>query len=300
MKSISLVILAAGIGSRYGGDKQTDGFGPNGESIMEYAIYDAIKAGFNKIVLVIRKEIQQELQQYFYKRLPKGIEIDFAIQDIKSFVHNELTIERNKPWGTGHALLCCKDVVDGPFGLINADDFYGRSALVNLSAFIDRQKEKYALVAYTLADVLSANGPVSRGVLTTDDENNLKSIKEFTGLIAANGHATSLLDKQANLSLSSLCSMNCWALHPDIFKKAESMFNEFLANHSFDAKREFYLPSIVEALINEKSDQIKVLKEGKEWFGVTYPEDKQIVKMKLAQLTTEGKYPSPLWIDLFE
>jgi choline kinase len=300
MKSVALVILAAGIGSRFGGSKQTASFGPSGESLMEFSIYDAIQAGFNKIVLVVRNDMLAELKTYLSTRIPNHINLRFVIQNTSTYVPPHIQSPRTKPWGTGHALLCCKEEILEPFGLINADDFYGRDAIKALYDFIVHQNEadKYALVAYALDKVLSDNGPVSRGILKTSNDDHLLEITEYRSLIKKNNEVKSQGDDTISLSLQTLCSMNCWALHPALFETAQYLFEEFLIHHAQDADVEFYMPSIIGSIIEKNNRAVKVIPGGNIWCGVTYPEDKISVQTKINSLITDKHYPKNLWIDL--
>lgn len=295
-----MVILAAGMGSRYGGNKQVDAFGPHGESMMEYAMYDAIQIGFRHLVLVIRADMQETLKQYFNKRLPKNIVLDFVVQDKSTFVPQYLSAERQKPWGTGHALLCCKGQVHNAFGLINADDFYGREALESMFHFLKTSNENWGIVPYQLKDVLSSHGYVSRGILSINDTGNLKSIQECTGIALQNNQILSKDFPAMPLSAETLCSMNCWAFGADIFPLADELFKDFLTHTDHTKQTEFYLPAIIEAAIKNKPDKVKVLAPGRQWFGVTFQQDSTPVKERLKAFHLQGKYPSPLWVNFVQ
>lgn len=297
MSKPALVILAAGIGSRYGGNKQTDAFGPDGESLMGYSIYDGIQAGFKKIVLVVREEMQSDLEVYFGSRIPAEIELSFVLQELKSFVPESHFHHRTKPWGTGHALLCCKPVVKEPFALINADDFYGRDAFIHLYNFLRKECNDLAIVPFALEDVMSAHGPVSRGVLKMNDDGCLQSIHEYTGLYKSGNKILSAQAENLSFNLQDLCSMNCWALGPEIFTTAEFMFRNFLISSINQPETEFYLPAVIEQLILEGNARVQVLSKGNNWFGVTYPQDKTEVIVRLNQLIEAGHYPKQLWVN---
>jgi NDP-sugar pyrophosphorylase family protein len=299
MKNVTLVIMAAGIGSRFGGSKQTTALGPSGESIMEYSMFDAIRAGFNHIVLIVREEMINELTHYFANKIPTHIKLEFIPQHIDSFVPTDFNTLRTKPWGTGHALLCCKTYIHGTFALINADDFYGADAINSLYEFITKHSgnEKHALVAYPIEKVLSASGPVSRGIVDISDSMHLLGIKEHKALIREQNFVKSLQDEKLQVDFKTLCSMNCWALHPEIFIKAENLFHAFLELHANDEEKEFFMPDIISAIIKENKESVKVLEGGNTWFGLTYPNDRLDVTKRINAFIEEGQYPKNLWID---
>src|SRR5690606_1049598 len=299
MNKPTLLILAAGIGSRYGGNKQIEGFGPREETIMEYSIFDAIRAGFGKVVFIVRDEILDMVREMFIPKLKGKVEIDFVVQSLDSHVPPAFqNKERKKPFGTGHAVLCAKEAIHEPFAVINADDFYGREAFDELGKFLSGQvrPDYYCMVGYALKDVLSENGTVSRGVCETDAENRLIGMVERTA-IAREGEKIISRGEGDPLEIApdTPVSMNCWGFHPDFFAETEKQWTEFLGNNRDNLKSEFYIPLVVNSLIREKKVSIEILKGGKIWFGVTYPEDKPTVISYLQSLHDSGVYPDNLW-----
>jgi NDP-sugar pyrophosphorylase family protein len=293
-----LLVLAAGIGSRYGGIKQIDGFGPNGETIMDYSLYDAIRAGFTKVVFIVREEILQTVKEIFEPKAKGRIEIDFVVQEQNKFIPKEYqNPERVKPWGTGHAVLCARPLMDSPFVVINADDFYGKDAFTSMAGFFAKDKSgAHSMVGYTLKNVLSEHGSVSRGVGEMDSEGFLKSVVERVTIVIENGKIISReKDGDKELSPEAPTSMNFWGFHPDMFDFSAALFNDFVKNNYQNIKAEFYIPLIVNAMIQQKKGKVKVIGGGKIWFGVTYKEDKETVSAKIKALVNEGQYPSKLW-----
>lgn len=301
MTKPTLLILAAGMGSRYGGLKQMDEFGPNGETILDYSIYDAIQAGFGKVVFVIRDSFRDEFQQFFSGKFDDKVEIDYVAQDISMVPSGSVySKDREKPWGTAHAVYVAREVIDGPFAVINADDFYGgRSYKVLVDFFTQTADENaYALVGYRLANTLSDHGTVNRGVCSTSAEGNLSNIVETLKIGYDDNRRICYNDDngdQAYLDADTPVSMNMWAFTPDYFDYCEEMFTEFLKNHGNELKSEFFIPLLVDELIASDQKTVKVLDCDEEWFGVTYQEDKPIVIEKLQALIDQGVYPSKLW-----
>lgn len=295
----SLLVLAAGIGSRYGGLKQIDQVGPSGETIMDYSIYDSIRAGIEKIVFVIREEIQSEFEEVIGSRLRQKVEIDYAFQELemipKGFTCPD---ERQKPWGTGHAVLVARDTIHEPFVVINADDFYGaRSFQVMVDHLMHSGNGEYAMVGFSLDKTLSDFGQVARGVCRTDDENCLRSIMEITN-IERKGDSIFYTDKEGkviNLSGEEVVSMNIWGFHPVIFDFMEQSFSAFLERESGNLKSEFYIPTFIFELLKQNKATVKVLESDESWFGVTYREDKPNVITKIRQLVDQGIYPESLY-----
>lgn len=295
---LTLLVLAAGIGSRYGGIKQIDGFGPNGETIMDYSLFDALRSGFDKVVFIVREEILETVREKFGGRLKGKAEVDYVIQSLNSLIPPQYkNAARTKPWGTGHAMLCAKDVINEPFAVINADDFYGRQAFASLVDFFrDPAGTTNAMVGYTLKNVLSENGSVSRGCGETDTNNFLKSVVERTTIVKENGKIISKeKDGDRELSPETPTSMNFWGFHPAIFPKTEQLFTGFMQRNKGDLKAEFYIPLFVNELIRQGSEKVKVISGGSVWFGVTYKEDKEVVASRIAELVRSGEYPSKLW-----
>ncbi|GGZ18418.1 nucleotidyltransferase [Echinicola pacifica] len=299
MNKPTLLILAAGIGSRYGGNKQIDGFGPTGETIIEYSIFDAIRAGFGKVVFIVREEILETVKEIFLPKLEGKIEVGFVIQSLASEVPAEyFRPDRKKPFGTGHAVLCAKDHIDGPFAVINADDFYGKEAFQELGVFLQEKvdPELHCMVGYALKDVLSENGTVSRGICETDVENRLIGMTERTAISREGEHIYSREEEEPfEIDPDTPVSMNCWGFHPSFFEEAERMWKAFLPLHQDNLKSEFYIPTIANTLIEEGKGNIIILPGGKTWFGVTYPQDRPVVEAALSQLHQQGEYPADLW-----
>jgi dTDP-glucose pyrophosphorylase len=295
----TLLVLAAGMGSRYGGNKQIDGFGPSGETILEYSIYDAIRAGFGKVVLIVRQEILEMTQELLLPKLKGKIEVEFVIQSLDSFVPAELKqAERTKPFGTAHAVLCAKDKIQEPFAVINADDFYGKEAFEVLGKFLSNEvrNDLHAMVGYAIQDVLSENGTVSRGVCSTNENGQLIGMVERTS-IAREGEK--ILSKGENELLeipeNTPVSMNFWGFHPAVFADIQSMWNEFLPANLSNLKSEFYIPTVANNLITAGKAAFEILPGGKVWFGVTYTEDRPVVIEALQKLHAKGEYPANLW-----
>jgi NDP-sugar pyrophosphorylase family protein len=297
-KNLTLLVLAAGMGSRYGGIKQIDGFGPSGETIMDYSLYDAIRAGFTKVVFIVREEIKETVKEIFLPRLKGKIEVEFVVQSLDTMVPKEfLNSERTKPWGTAHAVLCARHAIREPFAVINADDFYGRAAFESIANFFQSEKEgAHAMVGYTLKNVLSENGSVSRGCGEQDSNGYLKSVVERTTIVKENGKIISK-EKDGDLELSpeTPTSMNFWGFHPTIFNLIEKFFHEFLKENSKNPKAEFFIPLIGNHMIKQNLGKVKVIGGGDIWFGVTYKEDKDEVSGKINELVNKGEYPKKLW-----
>lgn len=297
-KKLTLLVLAAGIGSRYGGIKQIDGFGPQGETIMDYSLFDAIRAGFTKVVFIVREEILETVREKFEPKAKGRIEIDFVIQSLDKLVPAQYrNPERVKPWGTGHAVLCAKDVIHEPFVVINADDFYGKDSFASVADFFGKENSgAHAMVGYTLKNVLSEHGSVSRGVGETDQQGYLKSVVERTTIVQENGKIVAK-EKDGDLVLSpdAPTSMNFWGFQHSVFDFAGKMFMEFLNKNHHNIKAEFYIPLIANELIRTGEGNIKVLGGGITWFGVTYKEDKEEVSTRIRELIKKGLYPDKLW-----
>ncbi len=296
-KRLSLVVLAAGMGSRYGGIKQIDGFGPSGETIMDYSLFDALRAGFNKIVFIVREEIREAVEEMFLPRLQGKADVVFVVQSLDTLVPAAYqNTPRTKPWGTSHAMLCAKDVINEPFAVINADDFYGIDAFAATVEFFKHEATAHAMVGYTLKNVLSDHGSVSRGCGDRDAQGFLKSVVERTTIVKENGKIVSK-EKEGDLTMDpeTPTSMNFWGFHPSIMELTEKMFHAFLKNNHQNVKAEFFIPLVVNDMIKSGLGQVKVISGGNTWFGVTYKEDKEIVSAKINQLVRQGAYPSKLW-----
>lgn len=296
----TLVILAAGMASRYGSMKQTQGFGPAGETIMEYSIYDAIRAGFGKVVFLIRGEHEQMFRENFGNKLEGKIQVAYAFQELTKFVGDRtIPEERKKPWGTAHAVLCCKGIVNEPFAVINADDFYGRDGFVKAYDFLTNQAaaNKYAIIGYELKKTLSENGSVSRGVCSVDAEGNLVDINERTK-IYRNAQNVITYEDEAGLhevSENASVSMNFFGFHPSFIDKCESYFGAFLDRSINDPKGEFFIPLVVDKVVKSGEVNVSVIPTSAQWFGVTYKEDAPGVQASIDKLVADGEYPSSLW-----
>jgi NDP-sugar pyrophosphorylase family protein len=297
-KNLTLLVLAAGIGSRYGGIKQIDGFGPHGETIMDYSLFDAIRAGFTKVVFIVREEILEAVKEKFANKVKGKIQVEFVIQSLDKLIPKEYqNAERVKPWGTGHAVLCAKDVIKEPFVVINADDFYGKDSFASVADFfLNQQSKDHAMVGYTLKNVLSEHGSVSRGVGETDKDGFLTSVVERTTIVKEKGKIIAK-EKDGDLVLSAEAptSMNFWGFQPEVFSFTEKMFLDFLKNNHQNIKAEFYIPLIANEMIQKKAGKVKVLGGGNVWFGVTYKEDKEEVSNRIKALIAQGQYPEKLW-----
>ncbi|MEQ9592671.1 MAG: sugar phosphate nucleotidyltransferase [Cyclobacteriaceae bacterium] len=297
-KKLSLLVMAAGMGSRYGGIKQIDGFGPNGETIMDYSLYDAIHSGFTKIVFVVREEIKKAVEEMFLPKLQGKAEVHFVIQSLEQFVPDKfLPVSRTKPWGTTHAMLCGKEVIDEPFAVINADDFYGRESFESLANFLNNaDAHNHAMVGYTLKNVLSEYGSVSRGVANQAKDGLLISLDELTQIVKKGGKIISKEeggDRELDAELK--VSMNSWGFLPEVFELSEKMFRDFVKRNHENPKAEFYIALMVTELIKQKMGQVHVISGGSTWFGVTYKEDKDSVSGKIGSLIKSGVYPARLW-----
>lgn len=298
-KNLTLLVLAAGMGSRYGGIKQIDGFGPSGETIMDYSLYDSIRAGFTKVVFIVREEIKETVKEIFLPRLKGKVEVEFVVQALDTLVPKEYqSTERTKPWGTAHAVLCARNVINEPFAVINADDFYGRAAFESIANFFNTPLGggAHAMVGYTLKNVLSENGSVSRGCGEQDSNGYLKSVIERITIVKENGKIISK-EKDGDLELNpnTPTSMNFWGFHPTVFNLIEKFFHEFLKANSKNLKAEFFIPLIGNQMIKEGLGKVKVIEGGDIWFGVTYKEDKEEVSGRINALVNQGVYPKKLW-----
>ncbi len=296
----TLVILAAGMASRYGSMKQTQGFGPAGETIMEYSIFDAIRAGFGKVVFLIRGEHEQMFRENFGNKLEGKIKVDYAFQELSKFV-GDRTIpgERKKPWGTAHAVLCCKGIVQEPFAVINADDFYGRDGFAKAYKFLTEvaAENKYAIIGYELKKTLSDNGSVSRGVCNVDAVGNLVDINERTK-IYRNDTGVITYEDEAGLhevSENASVSMNFFGFHSSFISYCEKYFGEFLDKSIQDPKSEFFIPLVVDKVVKSGEVNVHVIPTSAQWFGVTYKEDAPGVQASIDALVANGEYPSSLW-----
>ncbi len=299
MSKPTLLILAAGMASRYGSMKQIDGFGPNGETIIDYSIYDAIKAGFGKVTFIIKEEFLENFKSIFDAKLAGKIETDYVFQtfDLKKYGIDK-EVERAKPWGTGHAILEAKNQVHEPFCVINADDYYGYEAFKSMVDFLttEANETRYSIVGYKIGNTLSENGSVSRGVCKTDADGNMTEITERTKVYPKDGNIVFEENgTETPLDASTPVSMNFWGFTPEVFKVTEKLFVDFVANNENDPKSEFFIPLIADHLIKNNNATFKVIPTDAKWFGVTYKEDKEIVQENINKLVEDGVYPSKLW-----
>jgi len=293
---MTLLLMAAGSGSRYGKLKQFDELGPAGEFLMEFSIFDALKNGFKHIVVITKQENQEFLRQHLSERIGTAVKLDVLVQKIEDIPNGiEISKERKKPWGTAHAVWTARHVIKTPFVIINADDYYGQEAFEGAANFIQNQKNNavFALVGYQLKDTLSEFGSVSRGVCTVKN-NSLNSIIERTKISKSNGVIT---DQDSGITLDSnaTVSMNFWICTPKIFDYTGPYFETFLSNTDNHEKNEIYLPFVAQEMMQNGHISVKVIDAKSQWFGVTYYEDKEVAVNTLAQLTDAKKYPSPLW-----
>ena len=294
----TLVILAAGMASRYGSMKQIQGFGPGGETIMDYSIFDAIRSGFGKVVFIIRRDFAEDFKNIFEPKLKGKITVEYAFQDMEAFTEGfEIPADRKKPWGTAHAVLCTKDVVNEPFAVINADDFYGHNAFENAADFLvhDCSEKNYAIVGYDLLKTLSDYGTVNRGVCGLDSLGNLATITERIN-IAKKGNQIVVDDglEPKELSMDTRVSMNFWCFDPSFFSYTQKLFREFLQQAGTELKSEFFIPIVADQFIKE-GGRVEIIPTTSSWFGVTYKEDKEIVKKEIEKLRAQKVYPTNLW-----
>ena len=297
----TLFVLAAGMGSRYGGLKQLDGLGPNGETIMDYSIYDAVNAGFGKLVFVIRKSFEEDFRKKIVKKYETKIPVELVFQELDKLPEGfSPHPDRVKPWGTNHAVMMGKEVINEPFAVINADDFYGRESYKVLADFLktlENTENKYCMVGYRVGNTLSESGTVARGVCETDADGNLTGVVERTQVKRIDG-AVKYLDESENwvaIGDNTPVSMNMWGFTPDYFKHSDDYFVDFLQKNAENLKAEFFIPLLVNYLTVSGISTVKVLDTPSKWFGVTYAEDRPDVVEKLQKLADSGVYPSPLW-----
>ena len=298
----TLLILAAGIGSRYGSLKQIDPIGPAGETIIDYSIYDAINAGFGKVVFIIRREIEDDFKEVLLKKFQNFIPVEYVFQEI-SKVPEGITIPvgRIKPWGTGHAIMMAANAIHEPFAVINADDYYGADAFTKMAAYLTSldksQQSNYAMVGYLLKNTLSEHGAVSRGVCELSKDSLLQKVTECINI--HNSHEGIIYNDNNEpgiiLPAETIVSMNFWGFTPSFFAHLSQQFASFIQLNYNQLKAEFYIPTVVDNLIKSGEAQVKVLKSADQWFGVTYKEDKPIVIQKINQLIKNGAYPANLW-----
>jgi UTP-glucose-1-phosphate uridylyltransferase len=297
----ALLVLAAGMGSRYGGLKQIDPVGENGETIIDFSVFDAIKSGFNSVVFVIRKDIEKEFREIVGKKYEKKTNISYVFQNLDDIPKKfSVPVNRTKPWGTGQAILCANSVIDTPFAVINGDDFYGRDSfriLADHLCGVNPQSNEYAMAAYILKNTLSEHGYVSRGICTLEGENYLKKIVEYTKIQKSGDKIYTVGENGESLELTGIeyVSMNMFGFTPGIFEHLKAEFSNFLQNSINDPKAEFYIPTVVSQLIQTNLAKVKVLRSNSSWLGITYQEDKDFVKSSIKKLINNGIYPNNLW-----
>ncbi|MFI3266768.1 MAG: sugar phosphate nucleotidyltransferase [Rikenellaceae bacterium] len=300
-KDLTLLILAAGMGSRYGSLKQMDGVGPHNEAILDYSIFDAIRAGFTRAVFVIRHSFEQDFREVFTpERFGGKIKIDFVFQELDSLPEGYSVPEgRVKPWGTNHAIMMAAEVIDTPFAVINADDFYGAQAYQTIADYLNtlhHSKDKYCMVGYRLENTLSENGSVSRGVCNVDSSDNLQGMTERTKIFKEGQQIVYQEGEQTfPLENNTPVSMNLFGFTPDYFDYSNKIFKDFLENNAKNITAEFYIPFAVNTLIEQGTATMRVLDTTARWFGVTYKEDRPDTVARIKELTEQGIYPEPLW-----
>ena len=299
----TLIIMAAGMGSRFGGLKQITPVGPCDEKLMDYSVYDALRAGFGKVVFVIKRTFEAEFKEKIGNAVSKHVPVEYVYQDLDALPQGYAVPEgREKPWGTGHAVLCCRDVVREPFAVINADDYYGRECFGLLAEFLSQPQggdlRHLAMAGYLLRNTLTENGHVSRGVCETDENGMLTALNERTRIEMRDGKPQYTEDEGATwtaLDPDAYVSMNCWAFPAGTLDRFESLFCDFLDAHGNELKSEFYLPAAVDALVNLQEADVKVLPTADKWYGMTYAADHAMVRAALADLTEQGVYPDGMW-----
>lgn len=304
MEKNTLVVMAAGIGSRYGGGiKQLESVGPSGEIIMDYSIYDAIEAGFSKVIFIIRKDLEEDFKEIIGNRIAEHIEVEYAFQELEDLPQGYVKPEgRTKPWGTGQAVLSCLGKVNGPFVVINADDYYGKEAFVKVNKFLQNIKKiddkfSFCMVAFRLGNTLSENGCVTRGVCKVSENHVLLGVDETSGIVKKEKKAITHTDKgeEIEIDVNSPVSMNMWGFTPDFIEELQERFKKFLDIKGDDLKSEFLVPIIVDEMIKENGAEITVLNSSDVWFGVTYKEDKDFVAQSFQKLIEQGVYPKKLF-----
>ena len=306
----TLLVLAAGMGSRYGGLKQMDGLGPNGETIIDYSIYDAVEAGFGKVVYIVREYFKADMEKHVKARYAnvktidgKPLEFVFVTQELDKIPAGfNVNPERVKPWGTAHAMLMAKDVIHEPFAVINGDDYYGKESFKVLGDWCrahENSKGQYCIIGFELENTLSENGSVSRGICRYDAKGILQDVTEHLDIAKADDGKVygenSTTGEKVELAAKALCSMNMWGFTPDYFEQSEESFRTFLGAYGMELKKEFYIPYAVDTIVKSGNGQCEVLSTPSKWFGVTYKEDRPGVVAKFADLVAKGVYPSPLY-----
>jgi dTDP-glucose pyrophosphorylase len=299
-KKPTLLVLAAGMGSRYGGLKQIDPVGPSGEVVLDYSVYDAIRAGFGKVVFLIRRDIEKDFRDALESHFIGQIEVAYAYQELDDLPGDVTVPEgRVKPWGTGHAMLCCRDVLDGPFAVINADDFYGATSFAlmaeKLKALEGKQKE-YCMVGFEVRNVVSDHGGVTRGICQVGESDLLETVVESEDVQPeGTAYKCRVGEGWRDLTGNEIVSMNFWGFTPDVLDLFEGEFTQFLAHLEVPEKSEFLIPTVIDDMIQQKALTVEVMASAQKWYGVTYPEDKPTVQAGIGALVEKGDYPANLW-----
>ena len=301
MNSVTLLVLAAGMGSRYGGLKQLDSVGPNGETVIDYSVFDAIRAGFNKVVFIIREDFKEEFKLSIGEKFQDRIEVEYAFQKLDELPPGyTIPNDRTKPWGTGHAILSAMQTVRDPFAVINADDFYGQLAYQKIYNYlseppVDALPAKYCMVGYPLKNTLSEHGSVSRGICSVSEDDKLISVRELTHIVKKHSEIFNEVNgEKESLTGDEVVSMNMWGFSPQVFIQLERLFSEFLKENPNVLSSEFYIPFAVDNLIQSGTATVEVLETTEKWFGVTYQEDKVQVQKAILSLIQHGDYPSSI------
>ena len=301
MNSVTLLVLAAGMGSRYGGLKQLDSVGPNGETVIDYSVFDAIRAGFNKVVFIIREDFKEEFKLSIGEKFQDRIEVEYAFQKLDELpLGYTIPNDRTKPWGTGHAILSAMQTVRDPFAVINADDFYGQLAYQKIYNYlsetpVDALPANYCMVGYPLKNTLSEHGSVSRGICSVSEDDKLNSVRELTHIVKKHSEIFNEVNgEKESLTGDEVVSMNMWGFSPQVFIQLERLFSEFLKENLNVLSSEFYIPFAVDNLIQSGTATVEVLETTEKWFGVTYQEDKVQVQKAILSLIQHGDYPSSI------
>tara|TARA_B000000565_G_scaffold254670_1_gene233492 strand:+ start:278 stop:1183 length:906 start_codon:yes stop_codon:yes gene_type:complete len=301
MNSVTLLVLAAGMGSRYGGLKQLDSVGPNGETVIDYSVFDAIRAGFNKVVFIIREDFKEEFKLSIGEKFQDRIEVEYAFQKLDELPPGyTIPNDRTKPWGTGHAILSAMQTVRDPFAVINADDFYGQLAYQKIYNYlsetpVDALPANYCMVGYPLKNTLSEHGSVSRGICSVSEDDKLNSVRELTHIVKKHSEIFNEVNgEKESLTGDEVVSMNMWGFSPQVFIQLERLFSEFLKENLNVLSSEFYIPFAVDNLIQSGTATVEVLETTEKWFGVTYQEDKVQVQKAILSLIQHGDYPSSI------
>ncbi len=301
MNSVTLLVLAAGMGSRYGGLKQLDSVGPNGETVIDYSVFDAIRAGFNKVVFIIREDFKEEFKLSIGEKFQDRIQVEYAFQKLDELPPGyTIPNDRTKPWGTGHAILSAMQTVRDPFAVINADDFYGQLAYQKIYNYlsetpVDALPANYCMVGYPLKNTLSEHGSVSRGICSVSEDDKLNSVRELTHIVKKHSEIFNEVNgEKESLTGDEVVSMNMWGFSPQVFIQLERLFSEFLKENLNVLSSEFYIPFAVDNLIQSGTATVEVLETTEKWFGVTYQEDKVQVQRAILSLIQHGDYPSSI------